>query len=209
MLKATPAVRTYMVRTYYPPQLPLFFISAFPHVRKLFSSISIMKAAFCLLALTAAAAAIPASPATFHEKRQGPQGPGGPDGPGGFHGPPGYHQHGYWDDDNPEYHDNNLEGLSDETARVIAATWLYFSVNVDWNIAYRLLDPAFTLYSDSDNVAGVTGVCIFDHIRFVNANVSNRLSRHRVLLPTLQQWSLSGISQLPNLSMELVAREVQ
>jgi hypothetical protein len=48
--------------------------------------------------------------------------------------------------------------LSDHQARKLAATWLYFSVNIDRRIADRTLTHNFTLHSDSDNTAGITGV---------------------------------------------------
>ena len=48
--------------------------------------------------------------------------------------------------------------LNDHQARKLAATWLYFSVNIDRRIADRTLTHDFSLHSDSDNTAGITGV---------------------------------------------------
>jgi hypothetical protein len=51
--------------------------------------------------------------------------------------------------------------LDDKTAQKLAATWLYFSVNIDRQLAFKTLSSNFSLYSDSDNTAGITGVsCI-------------------------------------------------
>jgi hypothetical protein len=48
--------------------------------------------------------------------------------------------------------------LDDLTAKKIAATWLYFGVNIDRTLALELLAPNFTYYSDSENVVGLAGV---------------------------------------------------
>jgi hypothetical protein len=49
--------------------------------------------------------------------------------------------------------------LDDVTAQKLAATWLYFSINIDRQLAFKTLAANFSLYSDSDNTAGITGVC--------------------------------------------------
>lgn len=152
---------------------------------------------------------------TETDERQGPFGPGGPGGfggpfegpfgglggPGGPGGPGGFDHHHHWDDENPEFQDPDGQGLSDRAARVIAATWLYFSVNIDRTIASLLLDPAFTLYSDSDNVAGTTGVCPPDLISLPNANPSKRSSKQLVFLLTPRRWTTLGTSRQPSSSM--------
>jgi hypothetical protein len=48
--------------------------------------------------------------------------------------------------------------LDDKIAQKLAATWLYFSVNIDRQLAFKTLSSNFSLYSDSDNTAGITGV---------------------------------------------------
>ena len=48
--------------------------------------------------------------------------------------------------------------LDDATAKKLAATWLYFGVNIDRTLALELLAPNFTYYSDSENLVGLSGV---------------------------------------------------
>jgi hypothetical protein len=48
--------------------------------------------------------------------------------------------------------------LDDLTSKKLAATWLYFGVNIDRTLALELLAPNFTYYSDSENLVGLSGV---------------------------------------------------
>src|ERR1700761_474298 len=74
----------------------------------------------------------------------------------------GRNHHHHWDDgycsDIDLCPDTCEKCLNDHQARKLAATWLYFSVNIDRRIADRTLTHDFSLYSDSDNTAGITGV---------------------------------------------------
>ena len=73
-------------------------------------------------------------------------------------------------------HEKCDECIDNHLARKLAATWLYFSVNLDRRIADYTLTSDFQLYSDSDNMAGITGVCLQHIVKKSDVNHSTGCS---------------------------------